>query len=253
MKTKWVVGVVVAAHCVAIGSVLLMPGCGRTTKSVKTAETQPPPAVVEKPTPVPMPPTDGETNVVFKAHIQETSAPAKSWPPKTTSYTVAAGDTLSGIAKRHGLTVAEIKAINNMTRDTIKVGQKIVLPGEHTVKHAPVRKPVVAKHKAEPTVGSAAKKETDAAAAGDAEKKTIDAPATPATDLKPAVDDLPKVGTGTGATTTPQSFRTHIVDAGEDLASISRMWEVSADEIKKVNNLTDDGVKPGLKLKIPVQ
>ncbi|KAB2335681.1 peptidoglycan endopeptidase [Bacillus mesophilum] len=40
-----------------------------------------------------------------------------------TTYTVKSGDTLWNIATRHGITVASLKAMNNMTADTIYVGQ----------------------------------------------------------------------------------------------------------------------------------
>ena len=41
---------------------------------------------------------------------------------------VRSGDTLSAIAARHGTTVGELKAVNGLTRDTIFVGQKLLLP-----------------------------------------------------------------------------------------------------------------------------
>ena len=41
------------------------------------------------------------------------------------TYVVATGDTLSKIAKRADTTVAELKALNKLTSDTIKIGQKL--------------------------------------------------------------------------------------------------------------------------------
>jgi LysM repeat protein len=41
---------------------------------------------------------------------------------------VRAGDTLSAIAARHGTTVAILKSLNGLTRDTIYVGQKLLVP-----------------------------------------------------------------------------------------------------------------------------
>ena len=43
-------------------------------------------------------------------------------------YKVVSGDTLSKIAKRNGTTVKEIKALNNLATDQIKVGQMLKLP-----------------------------------------------------------------------------------------------------------------------------
>jgi LysM repeat protein len=43
-------------------------------------------------------------------------------------YEVAKGDTLSGIATAAGVSVADIKTMNNLSSDTIRVGQKLKIP-----------------------------------------------------------------------------------------------------------------------------
>lgn len=63
------------------------------------------------------------------------SSEAKSSEAKSTvenetasgTYKVVAGDTLSGIAKAFGLSVSFIKEINNLTSDTIYLGQTLQL------------------------------------------------------------------------------------------------------------------------------
>lgn len=45
----------------------------------------------------------------------------------TGTYTVKSGDTLSGIAARHGVTVNQLKQWNGLTSNNIKVGQKLKL------------------------------------------------------------------------------------------------------------------------------
>lgn len=48
----------------------------------------------------------------------------------TGTYTVKSGDTLSGIATRHGVSVAQLKQWNNLSSNNIKAGQKLkVSPG----------------------------------------------------------------------------------------------------------------------------
>lgn len=54
----------------------------------------------------------------------------------TTDYRVRRGDTLWSIAKKHGITVAELRRANNMKSSTIKAGQKLVIPGHETEKSA---------------------------------------------------------------------------------------------------------------------
>lgn len=47
--------------------------------------------------------------------------------PPAKLYTIKTGDTLYNISKRFGLTVDELKALNNMADNTIKVGQTLVV------------------------------------------------------------------------------------------------------------------------------
>lgn len=48
----------------------------------------------------------------------------------TTTYTVQSGDTLGSIAKRYGTTVQAIVSANNLANpDSIRVGQKLTIPG----------------------------------------------------------------------------------------------------------------------------
>ena len=45
-------------------------------------------------------------------------------------YTVQKGDTLTLIAKNKGVTVAELRKANNLTSDSLKVGQKLIIPSK---------------------------------------------------------------------------------------------------------------------------
>jgi LysM repeat protein len=47
---------------------------------------------------------------------------------QSTVYIVRAGDTLFSIARRYGTTVQAIKAANGLTNNTIRVGQRLVIP-----------------------------------------------------------------------------------------------------------------------------
>ena len=49
-------------------------------------------------------------------------------PPNTITYTVVAGDTLYGIANRYGTTVDAIKKLNNLSSNTLSIGQKLLIP-----------------------------------------------------------------------------------------------------------------------------
>ena len=43
-------------------------------------------------------------------------------------HIVAAGETLTSIAKSTGTSIADLRKANNLTSDSLKVGQKLVIP-----------------------------------------------------------------------------------------------------------------------------
>jgi N-acetylmuramoyl-L-alanine amidase len=45
-----------------------------------------------------------------------------------TQYTIARGDTLSGIAQRFNVSLASLKSSNGISGSTIRVGQKLTIP-----------------------------------------------------------------------------------------------------------------------------
>nr|WP_246059021.1 lytic transglycosylase domain-containing protein [Campylobacter troglodytis] len=65
------------------------------------------------------------------------SPPQKS--PQTKIYTVKAGDTLTSIAKKHGITVAELRKHNKIKNDHLSLKQKLIIPIKMT-KYARVTK-----------------------------------------------------------------------------------------------------------------
>ncbi|THE11910.1 LysM peptidoglycan-binding domain-containing protein [Bacillus timonensis] len=58
------------------------------------------------------------------------TAPAPEPTPVTSTYTVAAGDTLYNISQRFGTTVDAIQAANNLTTTNLFIGQVLTIPGE---------------------------------------------------------------------------------------------------------------------------
>ena len=72
------------------------------------------------------PSTSSSSSSTAAAAPSSSSSSTQSSTP-TGTYTVKSGDTLSGIATRHGVTVNQLKQWNGLTSNNIKVGQKLKL------------------------------------------------------------------------------------------------------------------------------
>ncbi|HET7677939.1 MAG TPA: LysM domain-containing protein [Candidatus Limnocylindrales bacterium] len=91
-------------------------GIGAASPSPAVSATASPPAATASPTPSPP-----------ATAVPTTAAPS----PTQRTYTVKYGDTLSGIAARHGTTVEALKQLNNISDPRrIRPGQVLVLPPE---------------------------------------------------------------------------------------------------------------------------
>ncbi len=94
------------------------------------------PAAYEESTGAPAP---AVTNPNIPAAPVPRTAPTATVPaaPKAPSngaaiiHTVVAGDTLSGISAKYKVPTAAIKQANNMTKDTVVLGKKMVIPPVH--------------------------------------------------------------------------------------------------------------------------
>lgn len=150
------------------------------------------------------------------------------------SYVIQRGDTLSGIAKRAGLSVAEIKAANALDNSVIVAGKSLSIP-----KSGEVNVPATASFSAS-------------------------APAlAPLADMAPAVEEpvaevealipAPLAEAAPVETTATAPVYEHVLYPGETLEDVARQYGSSQDEIMMLNGLTSpDSVKPGTKLLVPI-
>jgi LysM repeat protein len=122
--------------------------------TVETVQTDPAPAMESPGTEaasLPMPasndpiwtrvPAAEERNDSVSAAVKAppaSPAPRVEMTVNEKTHTVAKGDSLARIARVYGITVAELKAANNMSTDLIKIGQTLQLPSVQSFKPAPV-------------------------------------------------------------------------------------------------------------------
>lgn len=164
----------------------------------------------------------------------------------TKEYVVKSGDTLGAIAYGNGINIRQLKAMNGLTGDTLKVGQKLKIPAEKVAKATPAKaaasKPAKA---AEPKKAVAA---APAEAPAAAEPAAAETPAPTAEAAAPA--EAPAAEPAAAA---PATFA-YTVQEGEDITAIVVKFGVSASEIRELNNLGEsDTLKVGQTIKLPAE
>ena len=176
---------------------------------------------------------------VGEQKVPEQAKPAKkAYQPyngPTKEYIVKAGDTLGAIAYGNGINIRQLKELNGLTSDVVRVGQKLKIPADGK----PAEKPVV---KAEPVVAP----QPEVVAEPVVEETVEPSPAEAAPSVEPAapVEEAP------APLEIPTT--TYVVQEGDDMTSVSISWGVSAAAIRELNNLGDgDQLKPGQVIKLP--
>ena len=123
-------------------------------------------------------------------------------------HTVKSGENLSTIANKFGLSVAELKKKNNLTNSKIKPSQQLKIKDSETI--VTVENIQLAENKSVANIKS-------------------------------------KDVTEKSESSNPTS---HIVKKGESLFSISKMYNITIDELKKINQLNGNGIHFGDVLKL---
>ena len=160
---------------------------------------------------------------VSRPASQTTSVRTSSAPiAQGTSYVIQKGDTLSGIAKRAGLTVNEVKAANALASNRIIAGKSLSIPKKGDVSVTVLSEPAP-------------------------EPVTINVETMAAPELAPIAELAPLVP----ASSAP--VYEHVLYPGESLEDVARQFGSSQEEIMLLNGITDPTlVKPGTKLLIPI-
>ncbi|WHZ31187.1 LysM peptidoglycan-binding domain-containing protein [Desemzia incerta] len=191
----------------------------------------------------------GTTNVVTKP------APSTSKESNTgnaTSYTIQSGDTLSGIARKHNTTVANLKSLNKLSSDTIYVGQKLTIQGtasSNSTAPAPKQETVVSNLDVNYTVKS-----------GDTLTAIANKYSVSVSDLKSwnklssdtiYVGQKLAVKVGTSSTVKPVASNSkYTVTSGDTLSGIAFANKVSIAQLKQWNNLSSDLIFVGQQLTV---
>ena len=152
---------------------------------------------------------------------------------QSSAYTVKAGDSLYSIALKYGISVDELKNVNNLTSNIIMVGQVLRIPSavDETEENIYVVK-------SGDSLYSIAKK------------------------YNTTVDNLKNLNNLTSnvlmigqkllvPTVNNNSSSTYVVQNGDSLYKIAQKYNTTVNELKSLNNLSSDALMIGQTLKIP--
>ncbi len=148
------------------------------------------------------------------------------------TYTVQQGDTLYQIAKRFNTTVDAIKSLNNLTSDTLQIGQVLKIPT--TMDNDYIRYTVVS---GDSLYQIARRYNTTVQAIKNYNNLTSDVLQIGQVLLIP--------------TDNTSTYIDYIVERGDTLYQIARRYGTSIDTLRSLNNLTTDVLQIGQVLKIP--
>ena len=141
---------------------------------------------------------------------------------ETELYQVKRGDTLYSIANKYGITLKELKAINNLENDNLAIGQLLNVPSGLSLVSSYVVSPG-------DTLYSIAKKfDTTVDNLKKANNLTNNMLSVGQKLIIPLVEDT-----------------TYVVSAGDTLYSIARKFNTTVDELRRLNNLTNDVLSIG--------
>ena len=208
----------------------------------------------------------GEQTVPAGAIAAPAPKPAyKPYAGATKEYVVQGGDTLGKIAYSNYINIRQLKELNGLSDNNIRIGQKLKIPAEKVAAPAvakvaaPAVTKVESKHDVKAAAVAPAKVETKvteaAAPVVDEAKKCACAPGT--VHLEPCAcgaDDCQCVvkKPEAPAAAAAEEGVTHIVLEGEDITGLSIRFSVSPAEIRQLNNLGEnDELKAGQVLKLP--
>ncbi|MBO7208016.1 MAG: LysM peptidoglycan-binding domain-containing protein [Kiritimatiellae bacterium] len=177
------------------------------------------------------------------AAVKKDAAPAKAYTGATKDYVVKNGDTLGGIAIASGLTVRQLKELNGLSKDMIRVGQKLKVPASKVEKKVA---PVLTNQKvAEKKVDTVKPTQTTAEAPVVADGADKEEPAADTPAVETVSDPQP-------AAKTDAKYVNYTVQEGDDLFEIALREHLTVPELREINNLgPDDKVEPGMVIKIP--
>lgn len=152
---------------------------------------------------------------------------------KYNTYVVKSGDTLYSVAKKYGISVTELKEINDLFNNTLSIGQKLLVPATTIIIDETIPGEYITY-----TVKSGDNLYSIANRYGVSVKEIMN--------LNNLTSNLLNVGQTLRIPTSETN--TYIVKSGDNLYSIARRYNTTVDAIKRKNNLVSNNLSIGQSL-----
>ena len=191
----------------------------------------------------------------------QTQTPAPTKPTiKTQKYTIQSGDTLTGVANKHGMTVAQLAELNNMAVNTGLVQGRTLLVPESKATTSQT-KTTASTTKSNATQPATAKgnvfKSTEnyTVQSGDSLNALARKYGVSVADLAATNNMATNTGLKRGQVIkVPKLTDTYTVKSGDNLNNVARRYGITASELAKMNNLdANAGLKVGQKITVPAK
>ncbi|EAF5858014.1 1,4-beta-N-acetylmuramoylhydrolase [Listeria monocytogenes] len=212
--------------------------------------------------------TTSDTNTSKPSTGTSTSKPSTGTSTNAKVYTVVKGDSLWRIANNNKVTIANLKAWNNLKSDFIYPGQKLKVSAGST-SNTNTSKPSTNTNTSKPSTNTNTNAKVYTVAKGDSlwriannNKVTIANLKAwnnlksdfiyPGQKLKVSAGSTTNTNTAKPSTNNPSNstVKTHTVKKGDSLWAISRQYKTTVDNIKAWNKLTSNMIHVGQKLTI---
>lgn len=173
------------------------------------------------------------TNVLKVGQTLKISSVEETIPDEYLLYTVKKGDTLYDIAASYGTTVETLKTINNLENSNLTINQQIFIPKD---------------------TNSSVNKNIYVVKKGDTLFDIAKLKGVTVNEIKEANNlktDTLQIGQVLNIPTPSSGEINYIVQKGDNLYTIANKYDVTIDDIKKLNNLSTTNLQIGQILKIP--
>ncbi|EDN8734963.1 1,4-beta-N-acetylmuramoylhydrolase [Listeria monocytogenes] len=211
--------------------------------------------------------TTSDTNTSKPSTGTSTSKPSTGTSTNAKVYTVVKGDSLWRIANNNKVTIANLKAWNNLKSDFIYPGQKLKVSAGST-SNTNTSKPSTNTNTSKPSTNTNTNAKVYTVAKGDSLWRIANNKVTianlkawnnlksdfiyPGQKLKVSAGSTTNTNTAKPSTNNPSNstVKTYTVKKGDSLWAISRQYKTTVDNIKAWNKLTSNMIHVGQKLTI---